>query len=158
MEYGVRVYSKSVHFSSSHVIIGDSLVESLHGHTYSVDLKIISKQLDSQGFVIDFSICKDLLKSICNDFDKKVLIARNNPYVTVADEVRIDMPNSTYYKLPLSTCVILDLNNSSTEELAGYITRRIHQGLHEKSGIFRIETRVAELRSSQEGLFSLQLT
>lgn len=158
MEYGVRVYSKTMHFSSSHVIIGDSLVENLHGHTYSVDLKITSKQLDSQGFVIDFSICKDLLTKICSDFDKKVLIARNNPCVTVADEVRINMPNSTYYKLPLSTCVVLDLINSSTEELARYITRQISEGLHGKPWISRIETRVAELRSSQEGLFSLQLT
>ncbi|OGS46988.1 MAG: 6-carboxytetrahydropterin synthase QueD [Elusimicrobia bacterium RIFOXYD2_FULL_34_15] len=47
--------------------------EHLHGHNYKVRVFVCGKVLDKTGMLLDFTILKEILKEITNEFDHKYL-------------------------------------------------------------------------------------
>ena len=71
MPYHVKVKSD---FSAAHFLTG----ESLHGHNFSVEVKVYGK-LNERLMVMDFADLKNALDNICDEMDHKVLISKYNP-------------------------------------------------------------------------------
>ena len=61
--------SVSQGFSAAHKIEG----ETLHGHTWRVEVSIESERLDSKGMVLDFRVFKKYLKEVISQLDHTYL-------------------------------------------------------------------------------------
>ena len=57
-------------FSSAHFLRGyDGPCENLHGHTWKVEISLVSERLNDLGLVVDFRLIKDQLKKFLKDLD-----------------------------------------------------------------------------------------
>ena len=58
------------HFSSAHYLREyDGPCENLHGHTWKLEISLVSDTLNELGLVIDFRIIKERLKAFLKDLD-----------------------------------------------------------------------------------------
>jgi 6-pyruvoyltetrahydropterin/6-carboxytetrahydropterin synthase len=67
---------KEFKFSASHVLTGlpdDHQCARLHGHNYTVEVELASKELDETGFVTDFGNLKAIKTAIDNTYDHRHL-------------------------------------------------------------------------------------
>jgi len=55
--------NKDMHFSAAHYVPSESAGEcrKLHGHTYFVNVTIAGDELDESGFLVNFSLVKELI-------------------------------------------------------------------------------------------------
>ncbi len=60
-------------FSAAHTLDIGGKCENLHGHNFTVDVTVVSKNLDSEGLVIDFRILKAWTDDILEQLDHKFL-------------------------------------------------------------------------------------
>ena len=82
-------------FAAAHVLKGyEGGCEKLHGHTFKIEVTLVSGALDKIGFVVDFTQVKEKLKAFLKELDHSYL--------------NEDVP---YFKT----------NNPTTENLAKYI-------------------------------------
>lgn len=114
-------------FSSAHFLSkpnGGS--EPLHGHNYQVTLYYES-DVDSFGFVVDFSVLKKLLKAIVAQLNHKVLLAGDSTDVEIItnDQDLTVLFGSKRYVFPESDVVILPVINTTCEELARYVGQKV---------------------------------
>jgi len=101
--YKVKVTSQ---ISSAHYLRNyRGRCETLHGHNWKVEVALKSKRLNSIGLVVDFKYLKNILNSILEEIDHKVL-----------NEI-------DFFKK----------NNPSCEWLAFYIFKKMEEKLGEKS-------------------------
>jgi 6-pyruvoyltetrahydropterin/6-carboxytetrahydropterin synthase len=114
-------------FSSAHfTIFNDSEVECLHGHNYRVALKIECREIEN-GFVIEFRQMKKIVKTLCDDFDEKVLIPADAPFLSIAkqqDQFQIQFNGAGFikhYSIPCEDVELLAMPNITVECLAKYI-------------------------------------
>lgn len=57
--------SRDFRFSCGHFVAYDGYRERLHGHTYTVKM-CLGGRLNSDGYVVDFNLCKRIVREICN--------------------------------------------------------------------------------------------
>ena len=61
-------------FAAAHQLIGSNgPCESLHGHTWKVQVFLQGDVLDKVGMLIDFKVIKSALAEILNNYDHKLL-------------------------------------------------------------------------------------
>ncbi len=60
-------------FSAAHTLDIGGKCEDLHGHNFTVDVTVASKNLDSEGLVVDFRILKVWTDDIIEQLDHKFL-------------------------------------------------------------------------------------
>ena len=64
--------------SSAHRILNHKgKCKNLHGHNYFIVVEIESDELDENGFIIDFSEIKEIIKEL----DHKVILQKNDPLI-----------------------------------------------------------------------------
>ena len=122
-EFAIEVAKENLKFSAAHFIAYPGFREPLHGHNYQVGVRIEGK-LASTGYVIDFGIIKNIVKSIVAGIDERTIVPAKS------DCLKIDRPNdrqvriryeSDEFILPASDVAMLPIVHSSAEELARYI-------------------------------------
>jgi 6-pyruvoyltetrahydropterin/6-carboxytetrahydropterin synthase len=112
--------------SSAHRILNHKgKCKNLHGHNYFIIVEIESENLDENGFIIDFSEIKKIIKEL----DHKVILQRNDPLIE---------------KLKDESLFIMD-EPPSCENISKIIAFRISKELKEFK---RIKVRVWESRRS----------
>ena len=62
-----------------------TVVEPLHGHTFRAKLTITG-ELDEFGCVIDFVLAEQILVKVLQQFDQKILVPRDAPYLVMRQE------------------------------------------------------------------------
>ena len=60
-------------FSAAHTLDIGGKCEDLHGHNFTVDVTVASKNLDSEGLVVDFRILKAWTDDVLEQLDHKFL-------------------------------------------------------------------------------------
>ncbi len=60
-------------FSAAHTLDIGGKCENLHGHNFTVDVTVASKNLDSEGLVVDFRILKAWTDDVLEQLDHKFL-------------------------------------------------------------------------------------
>lgn len=111
-------------FSSGHFLIFDEKrAEKLHGHNYSVKVKLKSnlrQDLGSSGYLVDFTEIKKVIQGALDQWDEHVLLPELQPDMKFSQnakniEVRF---RDRFYSFPKDEVRFLPVINTSVEELS----------------------------------------
>ena len=122
-------------FSSAHFLIfPDGSAERLHGHNYRVFVEI-DAELTRHGLVIDFKQVKPVVRELVDELDEHWLVPGEHPVLTCTardDGVTEVRYLDRYYAAPTSDVIVLPINNTSSENLATWLGRRLHERLQQR--------------------------
>ncbi len=125
--YTVRVSKDSMIFSCGHFItFNGNDCERLHGHNYSTSAEVVGP-LDENFYVFDFIALKLEMQTLVAEWDHHMLLAMHNPLLPVVAnganyEVRF---GSKLWSFPMEDCILLPIENTTTERLAWYLANRL---------------------------------
>ncbi|MGH7607075.1 MAG: 6-pyruvoyl trahydropterin synthase family protein [Gemmatimonadales bacterium] len=132
-EFTVAVTKEDLVFASAHFItFAGHRCETLHGHNYRVGIVVGGGVESESWFVLDFAALKRLMKGLTEELDHRVLLPRDNPKLTIADDgtsVRVAFDGQPRYLFPTRDCVILPIPNTTVEMLAQYLSGRVRAEL-----------------------------
>jgi len=130
--WSIEVEKEYLKFSAAHFLIfPDGSAERLHGHNYRVYVELEAR-LSRFGLVLDFQHIKPLVRELVNEFDEHWLLPGEHP------ELRIERPTrgqvevryrERVYAAPEDDVLVLPINNTSAENLATLIGRRLLERL-----------------------------
>jgi 6-pyruvoyltetrahydropterin/6-carboxytetrahydropterin synthase len=137
----------NIKFSACHFIAGHARCGKLHGHVYVVQM-ILFGEKGENGMIMDFIDLKRALRRITEEFDHRVLLPGSSERVTLEEkgdeiEARID---GKRYVFPKEDILILDISESSAEEIAETMLKRVIEEIDFPPNIRRIEVGVDEER------------
>ena len=114
-----------IKFSASHFIPGHAKCGRLHGHSYTLHLVLYGEKADD-GMVMDFVDLKKALRKIVDELDHRVILPSRSKSVSIkrGREVEV-MVGPKRYVFPNEDVAILDLAQTSAEELAEHIIGRL---------------------------------
>lgn len=77
----IHIRKDNLKFSAAHMtVFPDGSKERLHGHNYEVELEVeLTEPVLSQ--MLSYKAFKQVLRSVCNAWDEKVLVAGDNPWL-----------------------------------------------------------------------------
>jgi 6-pyruvoyltetrahydropterin/6-carboxytetrahydropterin synthase len=143
--FKVRVTKDHLVFCAGHFISyeGDKC-ERLHGHNYRAAVEV-EGGLDENHYVFDFIALKHRTKAITDELDHRMLLPTRNPFIQLQEErraVRVRYKDREWL-FPRDDCVLLPIENTTAELLAGYIAQRLAEGLrrqdHYEPDVLRVE-------------------
>ena len=135
-----------IKFSASHFIPGHSKCGRLHGHSYILHL-VLSGEKGNNGMIMDFVDLKKCLREIVNDLDHKILLPKNSPELSidVTSEVEVRTCNKRYV-FPLEDVILLDIAQTSAEEMAEMILEMLLRKINFPSNVDYAEIGLDEER------------
>jgi len=112
----------TTHFAGAHLLKGyPGDCKNLHGHNWRVRVQLQTTQLDEMGMAIDFSLIKQHLQSIINQFDHKFLndlpqFTQQNPTSeNIARVIFTELGTSiSSYNITLTEVEVWESDTSST--------------------------------------------
>jgi 6-pyruvoyltetrahydropterin/6-carboxytetrahydropterin synthase len=111
-------------FSSGHFLIFDKTrAEKLHGHNYSVKVKLKSnlrQEMNDSGYLVDFSEIKKVIQEKLDLWDEHVLLPAQHPDMKISQKgnnLEIQF-RDRFYSLPKNEVHLLPVMNTSVEELS----------------------------------------
>lgn len=129
--YQVRVAGEALRFSAAHFITyGAGQVEPLHGHDYRVAAEITAP-LGPHYCVVDFLTVEQALKDLIGEFDHRTLLPERHPEFRIdvrAEEIEV-VQGVRRWILPRADCVLLPVENTTAEALAGYLAAALRAKL-----------------------------
>lgn len=172
MSWKVLVERGNLGFSSAHFVTFEGQCEPLHGHNYGVRVEV-EGALNPDSFVLDFVVLKDIVRTLCKEWDHRFLLPLANPQLRLTEhesswEIVFEGPLThgavpsdgvTRYLLPKATVVALPIVNATAERLAEQFALRVAVRLREldASGrLDRIQVGIEETET-QTAFFSLDL-
>src|SRR5580693_2629717 len=91
-EFAIEVVKENLKFSAAHFIAYPGFREPLHGHNYQVGVRVEGK-LAATGYVIDFGLIKQIVKSIVAGIDERTIVPANS------DCLKIDRPSERQIRI-----------------------------------------------------------
>jgi len=129
--YTVRVTKDYLVFCSGHFITyRGSECERLHGHNYRVAVEV-DAGLDANHYVFDFIALKNLMRELTDELDHRMLIPTRSKLIAAeerAGSVRLRFRDKEWV-FPEDDCVLLPIENTTAELLAGYLAGRLRDEL-----------------------------
>lgn len=120
---------KAVHvFCAGHFItLNDTLCEPVHGHNWLVGADVEGRP-DPHGMVVDFILLRDQLSAIVSRLDHRMLLPTRSRFLGVTtapgptgrEEVTVRFADRRWV-FPADECVLLPVENTTAEWLAGWI-------------------------------------
>ena len=156
--WAIDLTKENFKFSAAHFLIfPDGSAERLHGHNYRVFVEI-DAELSQYGLVIDFKTVKPVVRELCERLDEHWLVPGEHPVLRWSEredgivEVRYQ---DRYYAAPREDVLVLPINNTSSENLAGYVGHELLRLLGERFPDVAVASlRVAvEETSGQRGVY-----
>lgn len=132
--FKVRVTKDHLVFCSGHFISyeGDKC-ERLHGHNYRTAVEV-EGQLDPNHYVFDFIALKNLMRTLTDELDHRMLLATKNPHIRVQESprsIRVQYREREWV-FPREDCVLLPIENTTAELLARYLAQRLSVELRQQ--------------------------
>jgi 6-pyruvoyltetrahydropterin/6-carboxytetrahydropterin synthase len=128
---GLHLAKQNFKFSAAHFLIFDSVrAERLHGHNYQVrvDLSFLQNEaLMKAGFIVDFKVLKDDIKSIVDSLDEFVLLPAQHPDFTFSKQgqsLSVKFRDRNYL-FPETEVRLLEMTNTSVENLSKFIAEKL---------------------------------
>ena len=156
--WAIELEKENFKFSAAHFLIfPDGSAERLHGHNYRVFVEI-DAELSEHGLVIDFKTVKPVVRELCDLLDEHWIVPGEHAVLRWAEredgivEVRY---RDRYYAAPREDVLVLPINTTSSENLAGWFARELRRLLVERfPDVVVRELRVAvEETSGQRGVY-----
>ena len=114
-------------FSAAHYTIFSATErERLHGHNYSVSVKIVAPMGDN-GFAADYNVYKERLARLCDGLDEYMLLAGESPHQKVVESgacYRVTHGGQEVLFLQSYT-LVLPIRNATVEEFSNYLLQRL---------------------------------
>lgn len=133
--WSIEVEKEYLKFSAAHFLIfPDGSAERLHGHNYRVTVALEAR-LSPQGLVLDFHHIKPLVRELVDELDERWIVPGDHPELQVSApagghvEVRY---RERRYRAPTEDVLVLPVNNTSAENLATLMGRRVLERLRER--------------------------
>jgi len=146
----IHIRKDNLKFSAAHMtVFPDGSKERLHGHNYEVELEVeLTEPVLSQ--MLSYKAFKQVLRSVCNAWDEKVLVAGDNPWLELLsgsnDEYAFRLCGKRYV-LPIDEVAVLDVDNITVENLARILFERFWMQLtRDQSVPWREQIVAASLR------------
>ncbi len=139
-------------FSSAHFLIGHEKCGRIHGHNWKVKVEV-EGELEEHGWVIDFTLLKNITDELLNKFDHKMLLPNSIAYDYTCENLNFTT-NSKKYSLPKEDCVIVPIGNITCENLAYFLHKELWQILKKFKNIHNLEIKVNE-RDEQGAAFKI---
>jgi 6-pyruvoyltetrahydropterin/6-carboxytetrahydropterin synthase len=147
----LHIRKDSLKFSAAHMtVFPDGGKEGLHGHNYQVELEVELAETPTLARMLSYDLFKRALRAACADWDEKVLIAADNPWLEwlpgPAGECAFRLCGKRYV-LPADEVAVLAADNITTENLARLLFERFWAELaRDSSRPWRERIRGAKLR------------
>jgi 6-pyruvoyltetrahydropterin/6-carboxytetrahydropterin synthase len=160
--WSIQISKEYLKFSAAHFLIfPDGSAERLHGHNYRVYVEI-DAALSSFGLVMDFKMVKPVIKELVDELDEHWLLPGQHPTLTThireGDGICEVRYQKRYYAAPTEDVIILPMNNTSSENLAGWVGRELRRRLSVRFAdvsIRRLRVAVEET-VGQSGVYSYE--
>lgn len=115
----------NIRFSCAHFIPGDWKCSRIHGHDYSISVRIVGS-MDGKSYFLDFSKAKSNLKEIADFLDHRVLIPEKREGIKLEERdgnliVRIE---DKTYSFPSEESRIIPVKDTTAECLSEYILEK----------------------------------
>jgi 6-pyruvoyltetrahydropterin/6-carboxytetrahydropterin synthase len=126
-DFHIRIANDDLVFRAAHFLVwADGRCERLHGHTYRVAAEVFGP-LDASGCVVDFVAVRDALKAIIAELDHRLLLPAKHPAVNrSADGRQVEVAiGDRRWLFPLDDCLLLPIDNTTTELLAQYVGEQL---------------------------------
>ena len=135
-----------IKFSASHFIPGHAKCGRLHGHSYTLRLVLYGDKAED-GMVMDFVDLKRSLRSIVEELDHRVLLPGRSREMTIKKGREVEvLVGGKRYVLPQEDVIILDISQTSAEELSELILGRLIRELDPPANVKIIEVGLDEER------------
>ncbi len=135
-----------IKFSASHLIPGHAKCGRLHGHSYTLRLVLYGDKAED-GMVMDFVDLKRSLRSIVEELDHRILLPARSREMTIKKGREVEvLVSGKRYVLPQEDVTILDVSQTSAEELAELILGRLIRELDPPANVKIIEVGLDEER------------
>ena len=160
--WSIQISKEYLKFSAAHFLIfPDGSAERLHGHNYRVFVEI-DAALSRFGLVMDFKMVKPVIKELVDELNEHWLVPGEHPSLTARireqDRICEVRYQNRYYAAPTEDVIILPMNNTSSENLAGWVGRELRSRLSKRFADVSIRRmRVAvEETVGQSGVYSYE--
>ncbi|MCL4333591.1 MAG: 6-carboxytetrahydropterin synthase [Candidatus Thermoplasmatota archaeon] len=133
MEIFIDGNYSNIRFSSAHFIPGDWKCSRIHGHDYSISVRIIGS-LNGDSYFLDFSKAKSNLKEIADFLDHRVLIPGNRRGIVLEEKggyLKVDLEGKSY-TFPLDETRVIPVKDTTAECLSEYILEKFVKSLEQK--------------------------
>lgn len=132
-------------FYAAHLAIYRGEVEPLHGHTFSVALRL-SGEPDTSGMLGEFSDMRSAVRNAVASLRRRTLVPGQAPELQLSEEdgmLSISAGRKRYV-LPVEDVTVLPLANTTLEAIAGYLLAQTvpHLGT---TGLVAAELEIAEI-------------
>lgn len=145
MRLEINGWASKITFSATHIIPLHKKCGRLHGHDYAINAKIIG-EIGPDGVIMDFLSVKEFLRGIAAELDHRVLIPRLDLRVKMNKEYVSYKVGDKELRLPVSDCILLDIEVASAETLAEFVLRRLLEKVTFPKNVKMIEIGVDEGR------------
>jgi 6-pyruvoyl-tetrahydropterin synthase len=132
-------------FSAAHAGLHDGQFEPLHGHTFTVTLRLHG-DIGETGMLADFRTVKEALTAVVGPLRRRTLMPSQPPGGRCWKEdgqVVIEC-GAKRYSLPCQDVVLLPVASTTTEAIAAYLLGQLMPSLRGESGLHRAELVLAE--------------
>mmetsp|Transcript_68047 Transcript_68047/g.162419 ORF Transcript_68047/g.162419 Transcript_68047/m.162419 type:complete len:416 (-) Transcript_68047:101-1348(-) len=127
-KWQVAVALSDLKFSAAHFVAFEGFREPLHGHNYTVGLRIGSHSIQADGYVVDFGDLKKAARDICRRLNHRTLLPAQSNVLRLQqgpDLVEVFCQQGVKMVLPLQDCLLLPVVHTTAEELAEYIAKEV---------------------------------
>lgn len=145
MRLEINGWSSKITFSATHIIPMHKKCGRLHGHDYAINAKIIGS-IGPDGVIMDFISVKEFLRGIAAELDHRVLIPKLDQRVKVNKDYVSYKVGDKELRLPISDCILLDIEVASAETLAEFVLKRLMVKVRFPKNVSTIEIGVDEGR------------
>lgn len=151
-KFEVSVQAPGMKFNCGHFIAYRGFRERLHGHNYTVAVKI-GGVVGPDGYVLDFGDIKRSAREVCKSLDEHLIVPMRSDVLDITQEgpsIIIRCEDGSEFKIPRSDCQCLPIVHSSAEEITCYlwqcIVDKVTIPLLKKRGATWVEVAVWETR------------
>jgi 6-pyruvoyltetrahydropterin/6-carboxytetrahydropterin synthase len=130
-------------FSAAHVMIGHKRCGRLHGHDYAISVRLDGEP-GSDGVIMDFGTLKSLVRKIAKELDHKFLVAKRHKNVIIKDGKVTMKSGGSVYQVPMRDCAVLDIEQTSAEELARWVGKKLKPMLRGFDNLTHLQVKVEE--------------
>ena len=134
-EFQISVTKDHLVFAAAHFITlpGDRC-EPLHGHNYRTRIAVAGALDPTAHLVFDFAALKQVMRTLVDELDHRVLLPLENPHLRVqreGDDVTVAYRDRARYRFPAGDCALLPIPNTTVEMLARYLATRARAALEQ---------------------------
>lgn len=120
----IVIQGEDMKFCCAHFVAFKGFRERLHGHNYTVRLRL-EGDLGPDGYVLDFGVVKKALRASCKRLNEYFIVPMLSDVLTIsikAEQVEILASQSgSFFSFPKNDCVLLPIAHSTAEELAEFL-------------------------------------